>query len=1062
MSQTSETRSLHFSDDKSDKFWTITLEDTQHTVHYGRTGTQGQQQTKAFPTAEKARQSYEKLIREKLSKGYVESGEQRLASIPTAQKTKATPVVEVKEAFASQSPQGEIASVPTPTPEAPPPAKTSVTATLTVEQTAAAELPYPPPRSLNLDPIDWFWAPWRKLAPLERSPVRPFDPADGMARLRKAQDGQKFVYQWIWRKAEIQPFLSQEEAHFWFAVVTAPMRHSPESGRGYVKSEELIEQMSRWTFDGAIAPEDIQQSLEGFFEWNRSVEELFPIMNLLPIEDFMALVDQGERAGSVFLAFRFYQLPYLSELEREKLRSHLRSRFAATRPETYSPNDCKFAAYLGMQAEILPVIESWTADMLSSKQFPFDRDCVQAMIFGLADPQLVQHHFRRLNLILHPHRWQDFSPPVRAWLAHTEYAGLDGVRDAMLAAGHRQIVGDFLNGLSLVVAPEVAPLMLEITLSSQVPLAAWQWLEDHPAQTIAGLIPTAAGRGKLATAAVEFLRAMKRRGYTAYLETCLAHEPVEIAEQVRAVVLDVEEFIPFDDQTTPDWLQQGPTTLKRKSSKTAVWTVPLTLLPPLTVGQFHLNDTQVNAVLNALRQSKLDNPHPLIQAIQTHVDRPSGEAFAWRLFEVWLLEGAASQENWAMIAVGFLGGDTSALKLAPLIRVWPGESQHPRAVLGLECLRAIGTDTALMQINGIAQKVKFKGIKQRAQECMEAIAQDRNMAREQLEDRIVPDCELDERGSCILDFGARQFQVVLGADLKPMVKDGGGKLKPNLPSPGTKDDPEKAEAATNTWKLLKKQVTEVIKIQTVRLEQAMVMRRRWTVEEFTLLLVRHPLMTHLVQRLIWGGYDAAGRLTASFRVTEDQTCADEMDETFELNGLAQVGIVHPLHLTPETRSTWSERLIDYEIVQPFQQLGRSLHGLEPDEKTTLELTRFQNLEIPIVALVRTLENLGWQRGCLHDHGDYSLHFKYFSSADVTAVVGEYEEVFVELSVVVGSGFEDINRCCFLKGLHNDLEYFPGQSWMPEVNAQRIPLGEVDPVIISEVLNDLIIVTAKAP
>ena len=39
-----------------------------------------------------------------------------------------------------------------------------------------------------------------------------------------------------------------------------------------------------------------------------------------------------------------------------------------------------------------------------------------------------------------------------------------------------------------------------------------------------------------------------------------------------------------------------------------------------------------------------------------------------------------------MPALGLLGGDTSAIKLAPLIRAWPGESQHQRAVLGLDVL----------------------------------------------------------------------------------------------------------------------------------------------------------------------------------------------------------------------------------------------------------------------------------------------------------------------------------------------------------------------------------------
>src|SRR5678815_970170 len=92
-----------------------------------------------------------------------------------------------------------------------------------------------------------------------------------------------------------------------------------------------------------------------------------------------------------------------------------------------------------------------------------------------------------------------------------------------------------------------------------------------------------------------------------------------------------------------------------------------------------------------------------------------------------------------MTAVGALGGDTSVLKLTPMVRAWPGESQHPRAVLGLEVLRAIGSDTALMQLNGIAQKLKFQGLKTKAREFMEAIAKDKGLTRAELEDRVVPD-----------------------------------------------------------------------------------------------------------------------------------------------------------------------------------------------------------------------------------------------------------------------------------------------------------------------------------
>jgi predicted DNA-binding WGR domain protein len=67
-----ERRSLQYTDAKSDKFWTITLEGKSHTVQYGRVGTTGQSQTKEFGSEAEAQKSFQKLLQEKLKKGYVE------------------------------------------------------------------------------------------------------------------------------------------------------------------------------------------------------------------------------------------------------------------------------------------------------------------------------------------------------------------------------------------------------------------------------------------------------------------------------------------------------------------------------------------------------------------------------------------------------------------------------------------------------------------------------------------------------------------------------------------------------------------------------------------------------------------------------------------------------------------------------------------------------------------------------------------------------------------------------------------------------------------------------
>jgi len=67
------TREFEFRDGSSDKFWKITLDGSATTVNFGRRGTNGQTQTKEWASEDEARKNYDKLIAEKVKKGYVET-----------------------------------------------------------------------------------------------------------------------------------------------------------------------------------------------------------------------------------------------------------------------------------------------------------------------------------------------------------------------------------------------------------------------------------------------------------------------------------------------------------------------------------------------------------------------------------------------------------------------------------------------------------------------------------------------------------------------------------------------------------------------------------------------------------------------------------------------------------------------------------------------------------------------------------------------------------------------------------------------------------------------------
>ena len=68
-------RRFVYQDAKSDKFWDIEFEGTTQTVVYGKTDTAGREAVKEFATAEECTKESEKLIAQKLKKGYTELAE---------------------------------------------------------------------------------------------------------------------------------------------------------------------------------------------------------------------------------------------------------------------------------------------------------------------------------------------------------------------------------------------------------------------------------------------------------------------------------------------------------------------------------------------------------------------------------------------------------------------------------------------------------------------------------------------------------------------------------------------------------------------------------------------------------------------------------------------------------------------------------------------------------------------------------------------------------------------------------------------------------------------------
>jgi predicted DNA-binding WGR domain protein len=66
------TRRFEFVGGNSAKFWQVSTTACEMTARWGRLGTDGQSQTKGFPSTEAAEKEADKLIGQKIKKGYQE------------------------------------------------------------------------------------------------------------------------------------------------------------------------------------------------------------------------------------------------------------------------------------------------------------------------------------------------------------------------------------------------------------------------------------------------------------------------------------------------------------------------------------------------------------------------------------------------------------------------------------------------------------------------------------------------------------------------------------------------------------------------------------------------------------------------------------------------------------------------------------------------------------------------------------------------------------------------------------------------------------------------------
>jgi hypothetical protein len=271
-----------------------------------------------------------------------------------------------------------------------------------------------------------------------------------------------------------------------------------------------------------------------------------------------------------------------------------------------------------------------------------------------------------------------------------------------------------------------------------------------------------------------------------------------------------------------------------------------------------------------------------------------------------------------------------------------------------------GGDLPLLHLGHIAATSRFDDLRDAARGLLDDVAAARGLTRAELEDRIVPDLDLDEHGMLELSFGKRRFVVGLDEGLRPFVRG-----EKTFPRAMKDDDAVMAKAAKARFDLLKADASATADRQIRRFEEAMVTRRTWSTGDFLRYVASHRLLAHLARRLVWEALPSH----ETFRVGEDGTFASASDAPIVL-GAGEVRVAHPATLGDEVTRRWTTVFGDYRIAQPFEQLARVVPLPSAAQRGSKRIAA--TIEARATKVLGTLESRGWRR---NDRGHVTAYLR---------------------------------------------------------------------------------------
>jgi hypothetical protein len=339
------------------------------------------------------------------------------------------------------------------------------------------------------------------------------------------------------------------------------------------------------------------------------------------------------------------------------------------------------------------------------------------------------------------------------------------------------------------------------------------------------------------------------------------------------------------------------------------------------------------------------------------LDMEKTEKFSLQLMQSFMDSNADTKLKYYLTLSGLIGGNVILYKLDALFRKLILDKRVKVAEYVLGAMAMIGSDKALRMIDVISRKYASKKPKlsEVAIQALEAAALELNISKEQLSDRIIPNFGFDGLYREI-EVGDETYRAFINMDFQLCYFDENNKLRKSLPKDASKE--LKLEI-----KEIEKELKDVIKSQTNRLENFLTIDRKWMVNDWEQFFLLHPIMFVYANKLLWVLCDSEDKLLNIFYCNEDAEMLDLSSEEIDLSIGSHVKIFHPLHTSAELLQKWKDKLYDLSLLTLLPQVDRTIFTKAESDLNLNATQLFSNRDIPKGAdfVAGFLEKKGWTK-----------------------------------------------------------------------------------------------------